>query len=113
MGERTRKNESWHLEKKTKGFWQEKTKEEYLGFLSVCEKMSQSTTVDVIIKLVVYGVPALLIMLGFLAYTAGYAMRAITQDSGMMNLGIALLVLGIVFYTIEFIIKVYAYFSES
>jgi len=30
--------------------------------------MSQNTTVDVIIKVVVYGVPALLIVFGFIAY---------------------------------------------
>jgi len=75
--------------------------------------MSENTTVDIIIKLVVYGVPALLIILGFLAYMSGYAIQAVSGDSGMMNLGIALMILGIVFYVIEFIVKVYAYFSEQ
>jgi hypothetical protein len=35
MGERTRKNEKWHLEKETKRRWQEKEKEKkYLEFLT-------------------------------------------------------------------------------
>jgi hypothetical protein len=75
--------------------------------------MSQNTTVDVIIKVVVYGVPALLIVFGFIAYMSGYAIQAVTGDSGMMNLGIGLMVLGIVLYIIEFIIAVYSYFSEG
>ena len=44
--------------------------------------MSENTTVDIIIKLVVYGVPALLIILGFLAYMSGYAIQAVGGDSG-------------------------------
>jgi len=74
--------------------------------------MSENTTLDIIIKLVVYGVPALLIILGFVAYVSGYTMEMVTGDAGMKNLGIVLLVLGIVFYVFEFFIKVYAYFSE-
>jgi hypothetical protein len=73
--------------------------------------MSRNTTVDVIIKVVVYGVPALLIVLGFVAYMGGYAIHAVTGDSGMMNIGIGLMILGIVLYIIEFIIAVYSYFS--
>jgi hypothetical protein len=34
MGERKRKNESWHLEKKTKGCWQKEKEERILGLLS-------------------------------------------------------------------------------
>jgi hypothetical protein len=34
MGKRTRKNKSWHLEKETKGCWQEEKEERILGLLS-------------------------------------------------------------------------------
>jgi hypothetical protein len=34
MGKRTRENESWHLEKETKGRWQKEKEERVLGFLS-------------------------------------------------------------------------------
>jgi hypothetical protein len=43
MGERTGKNESWHLEKETKGYWQKEKEERILGLLShffwLCEKV--------------------------------------------------------------------------
>lgn len=75
--------------------------------------MGQDTTLDIVIRLVVYGVPALLIILGFVAYASGYTMEMLTGDAGMKNLGTGLMVIGIVFYGIEFIIKVYDYFSEK
>jgi hypothetical protein len=34
MGKRTRENQVWSVAKETQGCWQEKKKEEYLGFLS-------------------------------------------------------------------------------
>jgi hypothetical protein len=80
----------------TSGSWREK-------------RMSQNMSVETIIKVVVYGVPALLIVLGFIAYSSGYMMQTFTHDSGMMNTGIALMVIGIILYIIEFIVAVYAY----
>jgi len=44
---------------------------------------------------------------------SGYAIQAVTGDTGMMNMGIVLMALGIIFYIIEFIAKVYAYSQQS
>lgn len=43
---------------------------------------------------------------------SGYTIQAVTKDSGMMNFGITLIIIGIVLYVIEFIVKIYAYFQE-
>lgn len=69
-------------------------------------------TLDMIVKIVVYGVPALLIVVGFFAYFAGYTVQFLTHDAGMINLGILLMASGILFYAVEFAVKVYAYFNE-
>jgi hypothetical protein len=69
-------------------------------------------TLDIIVKIVAYGIPALLIVVGFFAYFAGYTVQFLTHDAGMINLGILLMASGIVFYAGEFAIKVYAYFNE-
>jgi len=34
MGEGARENESWHLEKETKGYWQKEKEQRILGLLS-------------------------------------------------------------------------------
>jgi len=65
-----------------------------------------------IVKVVAYGVPALLIVVGFFAYFAGYSVQFVTHDAGMTNLGILLMALGIIFYASEFAVKVYSYFHE-
>jgi len=65
-----------------------------------------------IVKIVAYGVPALLIVVGFFTYFAGYTVQSLTHDAGMTNLGMLLMALGIIFYTSEFAVKVYAYFRE-
>ena len=52
--------------------------------------MAERMSLEAIVKVIAYGVPALLIVLGFFAYVSGYAMSAITHDSGMMNGGILL-----------------------
>ena len=69
-------------------------------------------TLDMIVKIVAYGVPALLIAVGFFAYFAGYTVQFFTHDAGMINLGILLMALGIIFYGTEFAVKVYAYVNQ-
>lgn len=69
-------------------------------------------TLDMIVKIVAYGVPALLVVVGFFAYFAGYTVQFLTHDAGMINLGILLMASGILFYAVEFAVKVYAYFNE-
>ncbi len=74
--------------------------------------MAENTTLDMLVKVVAYGVPALLIAFGFLAYFAGYTVQFLTHDAGMMNLGIILMASGILLYAGEFVVKVYAYFND-
>jgi len=55
-----------------------------------------------------YGIPALLIILGVMAY-----FRAIPYDEpDMGNLGLALLIVGIIFYFIEMVARLVQRFSE-
>jgi ABC-type uncharacterized transport system permease subunit len=75
--------------------------------------MSERYTLDAIIRIIVYGVPGLLITLGFFAYLSGSAIELAIRDVGMKNFGIVLIVLGIMFYFIEFVLSAYAHFSES
>ena len=74
--------------------------------------MAENMTLDMIVKIVAYGVPALLIVVGFFAYFAGYSVQFLTHDAGMTNLGILLMASGILFYAGEFLVKVYAYLYE-
>lgn len=61
-----------------------------------------------LVNIVAYGVPALLIMLGFFAYLAGYSINALLNDGGLMNIGVALIAMGIIFYLIELAAKILA-----
>lgn len=70
-------------------------------------------TLKALVNVVAYGTPALLIILGFFAYIAGYSMNAMIHDAGMMNTGIIMMALGIIFYAVEFLAKVAIYFSEQ
>jgi predicted membrane channel-forming protein YqfA (hemolysin III family) len=55
-----------------------------------------------------YGIPALLIILGFMAY-----FRAIPYgESDLLNVGLALLIVGIIFYFIEMVARLVQRFSE-
>ena len=63
-------------------------------------------SLEALVKVVAYGVPALLIVLGFFSYLAGYSINAISQDAGMMNGGVLMMVLGVGFYILEFVAKI-------
>jgi len=76
------------------------------------EKVAENMTLEAIVKVVAYGFPALLIIVGFFAYSAGYTVQFLTHDAGMTSLGILLMALGIIFYAAEFVVKVYAYLNE-
>ena len=54
----------------------------------------------------------MLVVVGFFAYFTGYTVQFLTHDAGMINLGILLMASGILFYAVEFAVKVYAYFNE-
>jgi hypothetical protein len=58
-----------------------------------------------LVNVTAYGVPAVLIVLGFFAYLSGYAMNALTQDAGLMNGGILMIVIGVLLCAIELIVK--------
>lgn len=75
--------------------------------------MSQNYTLEAVLKIVVCGVPGLLIVLGFFGYLTGSAIEMATRDAGMRDLGIQLMALGIIFYVIELIITAYANFTGS
>jgi len=74
--------------------------------------MGGNVTLDAAIQIVAYGIPALLIAVGFFAYFAGYSVQSLTHDAGMANLGLLLMSLGIIFYAGEFVVKLYAYLTE-
>lgn len=67
--------------------------------------------VESIINLIVYGVPALLILLGFSLYSSGYVVEFAVGSPEVKNVGITLMAIGIIAYFIEFAVKVYSYFS--
>lgn len=75
--------------------------------------MVENMSIQALINIAAYGVPALLIVLGFFAYLAGYSISAFTNENGMMNTGIIMIVLGIMFYLLEFLAKIASYFSGN
>jgi hypothetical protein len=81
--------------------------------LEVDLDMSQNYSLEAVLKIVVYGVPGLLIVLGFFGYLTGSAIELATRDTGLRDLGILLMALGIIFYVIELIITVHDYFTGS
>ena len=69
-------------------------------------------SVDALIQVIAYGVPALLIVIGAFFYLAGYSINAFTQNSSIMNTGTVMIILGIIFYVLELIAKIAgAYYS--
>jgi len=60
-----------------------------------------------ILLVVAVGVPALLILLGFVAVIGGYTLEFITGDVGMRNFGIGLIILGVIIYIIEVVLYYY------
>jgi len=69
-------------------------------------------SLEAIAKVIAYGVPALLILLGFFGYIGGYTIAMLTGDVGIMNFGAALIAIGLVIYIVELALKVYSWFIE-
>ena len=75
-----------------------------------------SDSLEAIVKVVAFGVPALLIILGFFAYVGGSTIEALVNaiggseigDAGLKSLGVGMIIVGIVLYVIEFIFYVYS-----
>lgn len=61
-----------------------------------------------ILTVVAVGIPALLILLGFVAVMGGFTLEFITGDVGMRNFGIGLIILGVIIYLIEIVV----YYSQ-
>ena len=61
----------------------------------------------IIARVFAYGVPALLIILGFIAYTGGkFAEMIFGTDEGMIFTGLLLIFIGIAIYFIELFVGV-------
>jgi len=54
-----------------------------------------------ILTVIAVGVPALLILLGFAAAVFGWMFGLVTNDTGMRNFGILLIIVGILLYILE------------
>ena len=67
---------------------------------------------NIIIKIIAFGVPALLIVLGFFAYIDGFTAIIRTNPVEMKNFGFALIVAGIASYAIELIALIYYQFQS-
>ena len=73
------------------------------------ESEDQLAPLNAISTVFAYGIPALLIILGVMAY-----FRAVPYgESDLHNLGLALLIVGIIFYSIEMVARLVQRFSES
>ena len=80
-------------------------------------------SLEAIVQVIVYGVPALLIVLGFVAYMMGYGIEmsrtALGQQEsaisgvGLMNTGSWLMAIGIILYVIELILKFVTWYYEQ
>jgi len=57
---------------------------------------------------VAVGVPALLILLGFVAVMGGFTLEFITGNVGMKNSGIGLIILGVIIYLVEIALYYYS-----
>ena len=72
------------------------------------EPEDQLAPLNAISTVFAYGIPALLIILGVMAY-----FRAVPYgESDLHNLGLALLIVGIIFYFIEMVARLVQRFSE-
>ena len=70
--------------------------------------------IGALISIVAYGVPALIIAFGFFSCLSGYFINGLSQDPGIMKTGFIMIILGVVFYVREFIVKIVAtYYSIS
>ena len=60
------------------------------------------TNGSIIVKVFAYGIPALLIVLGFIAYTGGRMAELIFGSGGdMVVMGVGLIIIGILIYIVE------------
>jgi hypothetical protein len=66
-----------------------------------------------IVQVIAVGVPAMLILLGFFAYVGGLSVEWITGNKGMQGFGVTLIVFGIVFYILEFVVAVVSNYQGS
>ena len=73
--------------------------------------MGNSYSLDAVVKIIAYGVPALLILLDFFAAVGGYTIEAVSGNVGMKNFGIGLIVIGVLIYLLEIAIAVYIEYS--
>jgi len=64
-----------------------------------------------ILIVIAFGIPALLILLGFVAVMGGFTLEFITGDVGMKNFGVVLIILGVFIYIIE--IGLYYYSQQG
>lgn len=69
-----------------------------------------SNNLEAIVKVIAYGVPALLIVLGFFGYISGYTIQMITGDAGLKNFGTFIVAIGIMIYVVEI---AYAMYEKS
>ena len=62
----------------------------------------------IIARVIAYGVPALLILLGFIAYTGGrFAEMLFGNVDDLVVLGIVLIIIGILIYVIEIFLGIH------
>ncbi len=66
---------------------------------------------DIIVKVVAVGIPALLIVLGFVAFMAGSTVQMLGGNPEIKNLGIILLIIGISIALIELAVWIYGELS--
>jgi hypothetical protein len=62
---------------------------------------------DFVVKVIVYGFPALVFLGGLLLYITGKALQIADQDVGMASLGVLLMGIAIIIYIVEFVAKFY------
>jgi len=95
-----------------------KEHETWIQRVAVLWSGSNHMELEAIVKVIVYGVPALLIVLGFFAYVGGTTAEAIgafveaagvewTGDTDLKSLGKGMIATGIIIYIIELIVYFY------
>ena len=64
--------------------------------------------VGIIVRVLAYGVPALLIILGWISVTGGKIMEAVTGDPDVMFiLGICMIIFGVLIYIVELLFGIH------
>ena len=62
-------------------------------------------SIQALINIIAYGVPALMIAFGLFSFLSGYFINGLYQDTGI---GFIMIILGVAFYVLEFIVKIVA-----